>query len=230
MNTNPSSSAFRRFVTALVVFPLFALAAGAANAQQPDRQAWMAERAEQAVSRLTQDLNLTASQAELFQKSMASGPQPGARWSLAAELEPTLSDAQKALLFTRPERPQRGLQRPGAGERHAAERQARDRVLGLSDQQSRQMDELREQHEAEREQAMEQMRRNLGGLPRPSGERPEPGELPSEVAAILTRDQQETVKVFQALRMRMHGPPMGGGRGPHGFRGGFGDGVPPRGC
>ncbi|MCH8030849.1 MAG: hypothetical protein IIB09_03410 [Bacteroidetes bacterium] len=228
MNTNQSSSAFRRLVTAMAVFTLFALAASVANAQQPGHQARMAEHAEHMVSNLRQELNLTAAQVELFEKSIASGPQPGALWSLAAELEPTLTDAQKALLFTRPERdgqrPQRGGQRPDFDVMHEAEQQARDRVLGLSDQQSRQLDDIHEQRRAEREQAheqmMEQMRRNLGG-------RPEPGELPNEMAAILTPDQQEIVKVFHALRGRLHG--SRGGRGQHGFRGGFGDDGPRRG-
>ena len=220
MNTILSTSAFRRFTTALAVPALFILAACGSNAQQPDRQARMAEHAERVVSQLTDELNLTASQADLFEKSLASGPQPGMLWSLAAELEPTLTDAQKTLLFTRPERHRRGQQRPEADERHAAEQQARDRALGLSDQQSSQLDELHERHEAEREQAHEQMRRNLG-------ERPEPGELPNEIAAILTPDQQEIAKVHHALLGRLHGPR--GGRGQHGFRGGSGDGGPHRG-
>lgn len=228
MNTNQSSSVFRRFITALAVPTLFVLGSGASNAQQPDHQARMAEHAERVVAGLTQELNLTASQAALFEKSLQAGPQPGVLWSLAAELEPTLTDAQKALLFTRPERdgqrPQRGGQRPDFDVMHEAEQQARDRVLGLSDQQSRQLDDIHEQRRAEREQAheqmMEQMRRNLGG-------RPEPGELPNEMAAILTPDQQEIVKVFHALRGRLHG--SRGGRGQHGFRGGFGDDGPRRG-
>lgn len=209
MNTNQSSSAFRRLVTAMAVFTLFALAASVANAQQPGHQARMAEHAEDMVSNLRQELNLTAAQVELFEKSIASGPQPGALWSLAAELEPTLTDAQKVLLFTRPERLQRDGRHDRA-ERHDAERQARDNALGLSDQQSRQMDDLHERHEAERERTHEQMRRSMG-------ERPEPGEMPADVAAILTPGQREIVEVFHALRGRMHGPPMRGGRGAHGI-------------
>lgn len=210
MNTILSTSAFRRFTTALAVPALFVLAACGSNAQQPDRQARMAEHAERVVSQLTDELNLTASQSDLFEKSLASGPQPGTLWSLAAELEPTLTDAQKVLLFTRPERHRRGQKRPEADERHAVEQQARDRALGLSDQQSRQLDDVHDQRRAEHEQMMEQMRGNLG-------DRPGPGEISADVAAILTPDQQETVKVYHALRVRMHGPPMRGGRGAHGF-------------
>ena len=197
---------------ALAVPTLLVLGAGASDAQQPGRQARMAEHTEQAVSRLTQELSLTAAQVDFFEKSLASGRQPGALWSLAAELEPTLTDAQKALLFTRPERPQRDG-RPGRAERHAAEQQARDTVLGLSDEQSRQMDDLHERHEAERERAHEQMRRNLSGRPESA-----------EITAMLTPGQQEIFKVHHALRGRMHGSPMRGGRGPHGF----GDGGPTR--
>lgn len=48
----------------------------------------------------------------------------------------------QARKFTGPERPQRGAQRPDANAMHETDQQARDRVLGLSDRQSSQPDDI----------------------------------------------------------------------------------------
>ena len=199
---------------ALAVF-LFPLAVAAQD--RPDR-----------AERLKKALDLTDAQVALVQNAVGDEAERGDMWAIAAALTPTLTDAQKETLFTRPERPARDnamrdrsgarkgnrgsrgdrmqRERPDAearAERREASLDAMKEALGLDASQVQQLEALhaakkaewdarRQQTQAEREQRR--------------AERPAPGELPADLAAILTPQQQEVAKVHKALAMRMmHG-------------------------
>jgi hypothetical protein len=214
MNILSISLSRRGLFLALAVLFL-PLAASAQN--RPDR-----------ADRLTEALDLTNEQVVLVQKAVGDEADRGDLWAVAAALTPTLTDAQKEKLFTRPERPardnamrdrsgarkgnrgQRGdrrqRERPGddaRAERREASLDAMQGALGLSDAQTQQLEALHTAKQAER-----QARRELsqGEREERRAERPEPGELPAEVAAILTPQQQEIATVHRALAARMmHG-------------------------
>lgn len=217
MNTLSISLSRRGLFLALAVLFL-PLAASAQN--RPDR-----------AERLKEALDLTNEQVVLVEKAVGDEAERGDLWAVAAALTPTLTDAQKAKLFTRPERPARGdadrrgergdrkqrgerkqrgdrmqRERPDADartERHEASLDAMQNALGLSDAQVQQLEALHAAKRAER-----QARRELSQAEREQrrAERPEPGELPAEMAAILTPQQQDVAKVHRALAARMmHG-------------------------
>lgn len=214
----PISSLLRLALVAVLALPL----ASAAVAQ--DR----AERHAGHLDRLAQTLDLTEAQRALVADAAAEHG-PGTRWALAAALAPTLTDAQKERLFTRPERPARTerparadrleradgtkremkRERPDADARTERRAEHRDAMqdamrsaLALSEEQVKQLTALREartaDREARREDANPQRRQER------MQSRPAPGELPAEVAAILTPAQQEVFKVHRALGMQMH--------------------------
>ena len=210
----PISSLLRLALVAVLALPL----ASAAVAQ--DR----AERHAGHLDRLAQTLDLTEAQRALVADAAAEHG-PGTRWALAAALAPTLTDAQKERLFTRPERPARTerparadrleradgtkremkRERPDAdarAERRDAMQEAMRSALALSEEQVKQLTALREARTAEREARREAAnpQRRQERVQR----RPAPGELPAEVAAILTPAQQEVFKVHRALGMQMH--------------------------
>ncbi len=212
----------------LVTLP-FALQASAQD--KPDRAEWKAQR----VERLTEALDLTAAQQQILTNAEA---EPGASWSVAAALTPTLTAEQKTKLFTRPERMERPdrMQRDGKrgrrgergqmqrdrsekgehltdaqrAERREAHQAAMKAALNLSDAQVDQLEALHEAHKAERE--ARRAERQQDGQKRMEDHTP--GELPADLAAILTPAQQEVFKVHRALGMRMHA-----GRMHHGRRG-----------
>lgn len=200
----------RRGVLLAVLF-ILPLAAFAQN--RPDR-----------AERLQQALDLTDEQVALVEDALGDEAERGDLWAVAVALTPTLTDAQKDKLFTRPERPMRPTQdgpRSRRGERGLrgermqrpdAENRAERReeqfgemadALDLTDAQRQQLETLRterqaemEARRAEREQLREEMQQRRA-------ERPGPGELPDEVAAILTPEQQEIAKVHRALAGHM---------------------------
>ena len=204
---------------------LFALAAlvvaPAALAQPADRHA-------RHLDRLSESLDLTDAQRALVTEAMGEAHAPGALWDVAAALAPTLTDAQKERLFTQPdradrprrdstarargERPKRG--RPNAdslAQRRGAHREAMHdamrSALNLTDEQATQLDAVRAAHQAQREARRAERQERMQN-------RPAPSEVPAEIAAILTPEQEEVFKVHRALSMHMHR----GGRMGHGMR------------
>lgn len=187
----------------LLVLAALCVLASAASAQ-PD-----AKRKAAHIDRLAETLDLTDAQRAIF---IGAETERGTLWDVAAALAPTLSNAQKATLFARPERPARGERRGGKGRRggnrghhpdaearaeHLEERhEAMKEALGLSAEQAAQLDALHAEHRAQREarqaERAERMRNRT------------PGELPTDLAAILNPEQQEVFKVHRALAMRMH--------------------------
>lgn len=171
--TRLTSLSLRR--VALVALAV-ALAAPAALAQDADRRA-------RHLDRLSDALDLSDAQRALVAE--AAEPERGALWNVAAALAPTLTDAQKERLFVRPQR----ADHRDRAERRDARRDGREgamrAALNLTDEQAAQLDALREARRAERMQA-----------------RPAPGEVPAELAAILTPEQEEVVAVHRALAAR----------------------------
>lgn len=126
-----------------------------------------AAQAQDAIDALTDALELTDAQVEIVEDVYRPGD-PGVGWTLAAELGPTLTDAQRARLLTPPERSGerarpggreqaggRGQGRRGArGGRSQADRAvaraARDAALGLDAEQSAALDAAFEAGRGER--------------------------------------------------------------------------------
>ncbi len=207
-------------------------------------------QSEEAVNKLTQELSLTSEQVQLVRTTLAAGPLPVTLWNLSAELEPSLSDAQKATLFerrertdrrARSERPERaegteraerperaeGTERParterperaegteraeprerserqeragrtgGDGEVRAAEREARNRALGLSEAQGNQLDEILARRGTRGQQSTNQPSLT-------SSEVRERNEIPGEISTFLNADQQEIYRLHHALRTNL---------------------------
>ncbi len=181
---SPMRSLLRRgLLTALAV--LFAV-----SAQSQDRPA-----------RLIEALDLSDTQARLVTETFADA-ELGDLWTLAAALTPTLTEEQREKLFSRPARTHgygeqrlrnrrgdvRDLRRSKPEDRdERAETVAlamRD-ALGLSAAQVEQLETLHAKRRAERE-----ARR---------AERPEPGAVRADLAAILTPEQQQVAAVHEAL-------------------------------
>lgn len=239
-DTNPPEPMTRHPLSRLVLLAalLLGLAAGA-DAQDRQRPT-PAEH----TARLIDALDLTPAQAELIETALRGAPGSGNLWTLAAELTPTLSDAQKEALFAGPERGEaRRVERRQRAERGArgehgerrrmraerSDREAhfastnamRNAALGLS---ARQIEQLEALH-AERRTEMEQRRAAVA-----QGERQERSEAAraerreariaqreehrAALAEILSPEQLEIVKVHGALQMRLH-PRHSARRGAH---------------
>lgn len=219
--TRSTLSLFRHAaLTALVALLAFPPASVAVAQDRPDR----AERHAQHTERLADALDLSEAQRALVAEATAER-EAGTLWTLAAALTPTLTDAQKERLFTRPERPEHAEQpRADKPERPKRERMQRERpdadaraerreahrnamqaamrsALNLSDAQVRELDALREARKAEWEARRADP--TADGNER-AQRRPAPGEVPAEIAAILTPEQQEVFEVHRALAMQMH--------------------------
>ena len=217
---------FRRFAALLALVAAFASAP--ALAQDADRHA-------RHVEHLAETLELTDAQRALVTEAMGEQHAPGALWKVAAALAPTLTDAQKDRLFAQPEptdRPRRDrADRPRAERKERGERTQRERpsdgeraermearreamhdamrtALNLTDEQVRQLDAARE---ARRAQRAERRATPPADRRERMQNRPAPGEVPAEIAAILTPEQQEVFKVHLALSMQMHRGMMGHG-------------------
>lgn len=108
--------------------------------------------AQDAIDRLADALDMSDEQVEIVEDVFQPGD-AGSVWTLVAELHPTLTDAQRAQLLARPERPrarmgqgrrggrgQRGGRRGRSDAERAAERAARDAALGLDAEQSAALD------------------------------------------------------------------------------------------
>ena len=152
------------------------------------------------VDALADALSLTDDQADLVAE-VYDARDPGSVWTLAAELSPTLSDAQRDALFARPERPEGGTRRGGRGMRGegmrgrgqrgdrerdpaqaAARRAARDAALGLDAQASADLDAALD--ELDRRALMQALR---------------DGDLPEAIADVLTDEQAELYRTQMAL-------------------------------
>jgi Spy/CpxP family protein refolding chaperone len=193
-----------------LLLALFAFLPLAASAQErPDR-----------AERLQQALDLTDEQAALVEEVLGDEVERGDLWDVTVALTPTLTDAQKEKLFARPERPMRRsedgprgrrgerglrgerLQRPDIESRTERREERFDGMadaLDLTDAQRQQLEALRAERQAEmeaRRAEREQLREEMQQL---RAERPGPGGLPDEVAAVLTPEQQEIAKVHRAL-------------------------------
>lgn len=201
-----------------------ALVTPAALAQNADRTAVYLDR-------LTETLDLSDAQRALVADAMGEGLAPGTSWDVAAALTPTLTDAQKERLFAMPDRADRPRRdradRPRGDRKQRADRPKRDRpnadslaqrrgtnreatreamrsALNLTEEQAVQLDAVRAAHQAQREQRRAE---------RQEQNRPAPGDVPAEIAAVLTDEQAEVFKVHRALSMHLtRGDRMG--RGP----------------
>ena len=153
------------------------------------------------VERLADALALSADQADLVAE-IFSPDDPASTWTLAAELVPTLDAGQREALFARPQRPdgargQRAGRRGGArgagrGDRQrdparvAVMRAARDAALGLTEDESARLDAIVEG--LDRRAAMRALMQ---------------GEVPAEIAAVLSDDQVETYRAQVALQRHL---------------------------
>ena len=156
------------------------------------------------VEALAGALQLDEDQADLVAE-LLDPDDPGSSWVLAAELLPTLTEAQREILFAPP--PTRGARegRAGAGRRgargqgrradrqpdparRAVQRAARDEALGLTDEQADQLD------------ALEEARREAGPALRDPEAR---AQAQAELEAILTPEQREVVQARQAIQRTM---------------------------
>ena len=205
-----------RLVALALLLPL-----SAAAQDRPDRDP---------VARLTDALDLTGAQAELVGRHLGDGPEPGALWRVAADLAPTLSEAQRDALLTKPDRPRARGERDGRrghhgrherpdgprGERPTEEERAARReaahaamqeALDLTAEQAEALEALQKQHRAARAERRADRQ----------AERPAPGAVPDALEEILTADQQAVWQVHHALahRLRLH-PGRSDGRGARG--------------
>ena len=153
------------------------------------------------IDALTDALALSDGQVELVEDVYHPGD-PGAGWTLAAELGPTLDETQREVLLTPPRRPRGGGARPGRGARgerrggpseadRAVARAARDAALGLDAEASAALDE-----------AIEDSRDARGA-----------GALPPAVADLLTDEQEELVQIHRGLTRILLRARFGGRRG-----------------
>ena len=196
------TSLLMRFTALLVV--LFALA--------PIASAQPGARGGDPVERLAQALNLDDDQADLVAELL--DPQdPGSSWTLAAELLPTLTEAQRETLFT-PRQARRGGQgartgrrRGGQGRanrqpdpaRQAVMRAARNAALELTDDQIEQLD------------AYESAQRETGGATlRDEDAR---AQARADLDAILTDEQMEIFEARRAIQRMMRRGLRRGARG-----------------
>ena len=173
-----------------------------------------AQRGGDPVERLAAVLELDDDQADLVAELL--DPQdPGSSWVLAAELLPTLTEAQRETLFSPPDvagrgqRARQGGQRAGQGRqragrqpdpaRQAITRAARNAALELTDEQQEQFD------------AYETAQRERG----PQGARDEAAraQARADLEAFLSADQIDIVEARQAIQRLMR---RGGGRGAQG--------------
>lgn len=173
-----------------------------------------AQRGGDPVERLAEVLELDDDQADLVAELL--DPQdPGSSWVLAAELLPTLTEAQRETLFSPPDvagrgqRTRQGGQRAGQGRqragrqpdpsRQAITRAARNAALELTDEQQEQFD------------AYETAQRERG----PQGARDEAAraQARADLEAFLSADQIDIVETRQAIQRLMR---RGGGRGAQG--------------
>lgn len=160
--------------------------------------------------RLQRALDLTDAQVALVTDAVGDEAERGDLWAVAVALTPTLTDGQREKLFDRPERPMRNARGPRGerrervprrdaderAERHEEQLDAMSEALDLTDAQVQQLNALHAERQAEveaRREAMQQRR----------AERPGPGELPAELEAILTPEQQEIARVHRALAAHM---------------------------
>ena len=130
----------RWLLLALAVF-LFPLAASAQD--RPDR-----------ADRLKQALDLTDAQVALVENAVGDEAERGDLWAVAAALTPTLTDAQKEKLFTRPERPARD----NAMRNHKGDRQRRGERGNRGQRERPDADERAERHE----ESLDAMQEALG--------------------------------------------------------------------
>ena len=179
MTTLSTSRTRRWLLLALAVVLALPLAVSAQD--HPDR-----------AERLKQALGLTDAQVALVEEAVGDEAEPGDLWAVAAALAPTLTDAQKEKLFTRPERPARdgkvrGRRADHPERPHHPERPERVRLdddaraerreevreavkadmraaLGLTDAQVQQLDALHAERRAERQAEREARREQREGL------------------------------------------------------------------
>lgn len=165
------------------------------------------------VERLAQALRLDSDQADLVAE-LLDPEDPGSSWILAAELLPTLTDAQRETLFAPP--PARegrvggmraGGQRGGQGRarrqpdpaRQAVLRAARNAALELTEEQ---IDQLDAYEAAQREDGMAGLRDEAVR-----------SEARAQLDTILTPEQMEVFEARQALQRMMRQGMRRGARG-----------------
>ncbi|MEL6615212.1 MAG: hypothetical protein AAFQ43_05715 [Bacteroidota bacterium] len=182
---------FRLAALAIFLTPL------AASAQPTDRS----DRVDRRIERMTERFSLTDAQQQIVRDALTAERTPGASWALAADLAPTLTDAQLEQLRTPPSerRRARGEASGERAERRAERRQtmenARVEALGLTDSQIQALEAARAERRAQ--------------------------VLPPEVADVLTDEQEAVLLVHRAITRgargargpRMRGARRGGPRG-----------------
>ncbi len=243
MNLTGSTIPLRRFAALLAVPVLFVLAVSGVHAQQLSNQGQQGEHVQRAVDGLTQELNLTTSQAQIVAIGLRSGPVPVALWGVSAELTPTLTATQKSLLSVhsgrgqeqnRPERSQggdypnrpertQGVDHPSSPEltpsTDGVERPQRSDRPRRSDQ-SGVSNDRRAAYRLARSRALGLSNEQSSRLDDIDERRRADGRTPddnSEAAApILTPHQLEIVRVYHGLHERIQNPtrPTGPGLSP----------------
>src|SRR5690606_35317911 len=108
LESSSTPEAMKRLVS-LILRPasLLALIAALAVAPATVAQDTPADRHARHVERLAETLDLSDAQRAAVTDAMGEEHTPSALWNVAAALAPTLTDAQKERLFTRPERAER---------------------------------------------------------------------------------------------------------------------------
>ena len=152
------------------------------------------------VERLTEALSLSADQADLVAE-VYDERDPASTWTLAAELLPTLSDAQRQALMERPRGAEGGAQgqggqgrrgsrgqgtRPRDPARQAVMQAARDAALGLDADQSARLDA-----------ALESIDR------RAMAESLRDGVMPEALRDVLTAEQADLWQAQMMLQRRL---------------------------
>ena len=166
------------------------------------------------VEALARALQLDDDQADLVAE-LLDPSDPGASWTLAAELLPTLTGPQREILFAPPGSRGAGGERSGAGRRErrdrarradrqpdparqAVQRAARHAALGLTDAQAEQID------------ALEARPRKAGAALQDPEAR---AQAQAELEAVLTAEQREVVRARQAIQRALRRAMRPGRRG-----------------
>ncbi|MCH8960014.1 MAG: hypothetical protein IH820_01470 [Bacteroidetes bacterium] len=205
-----------RFLALAAFLFVFAFAAcDSSPSAIADEEATSAELSDLS-ARLSTDLGLSTEQAQeinnLFAVSGDEKPEPGHLWTVAAELQKTLTDEQKATFEEK-----RAERKARFGEHREAASEARNEALGLSADQEAALASMREAHQPERKALIEKIR--AGDLDRETVKAEFEALREANKAAlaeVLTPEQVEIAEIHNALAGGI-ALRRAGRRGPRGF-------------